>query len=197
MNLHRKNFLKKLQTLHLKNNIPSISEENAKIIHFLIQNKQAKNVLEIGTCQAYSTIWIADSIEAIGGTVLSLEISIPSYEKAVANVAIAQSPNIEIKNIDALEYIPNIKQTFDVIFIDAQKKYYLDFLKLSLPLLNKNGLIIIDDVLKFKEKTANLNDYVMTSKSVNHVIIPTDADDGIMLISKASDEESQQSEEIV
>ncbi len=73
------------------------------------------------------------------------------------------------------------KQRFDIIFIDGAFRMTREFYDLSVPLLEKGGMIIIDDVIKFRWKMNGFYEY-LDSLGVNYEIIQTDPDDGIMVI---------------
>ena len=85
---------------------------------------------------------------------------------------------------NALDEIPKLPDDFfDFIFIDGMKKRSVDFLKLSLPKLKKWWFIVIDDVIKFKEKMVWLYPFLEENNIVYNVI-PIDLDDGILMIVK-------------
>ena len=85
---------------------------------------------------------------------------------------------------DAKEIIPTIDQTFDLIFIDARKRDTHIFFELCAPKLNSGGVIIVDDVEKFKAKMAPFWKLMSQQSDWEYVTLPMDADDSIMLIQK-------------
>ena len=85
---------------------------------------------------------------------------------------------------NALIELPKFeKNSFDMIFIDGQKKRTLDFFKLSYPLLKNGGFFIIDDVIKFSEKMSSFYEFLEEQK-IPHSILKIDEDDGVMMIVK-------------
>jgi predicted O-methyltransferase YrrM len=84
---------------------------------------------------------------------------------------------------DAREIIPLLEKKYDFIFIDGLKKASLDFFILSWDKLKIGGIIVIDDVVKFRHKMENLYTY-LDEKTINYEIVMVDPDDGIMLIQK-------------
>lgn len=76
--------------------------------------------------------------------------------------------------------------TYDVIFLDAQKSLYHEFWQLLSPFLKADTLIIVDDIGKFSEKTKRFVQTIEKEKDFDFVILPIDEDDGIMLIQRKS-----------
>lgn len=179
-------FLEKLNILKqhgIKNQIPNISYEIGMFLNMIIKNKNIKNVLEIGTANGYSTIWIAEALKETGGLITTFEISIPSHKEAQEN----------FKNFKLNKFIDSrfesfldskINKKFDLIFIDGQKNRTLDFFNKAKKLIKKDSIIIVDDVIKFKNKMPEFYKYIEKQKEFYYVIIPIDVDDGIMMITR-------------
>ncbi len=106
-----------------------------------------KNVLEIGTYSGYSTLCIAEGLGANGiiHTIDKneelLEIQNKYFEKSGYRNQIKQYTS------NALEIIPKIKVNFDMIFLDADKENYSNYLDIVAPKLNKGGILLTDNVL--------------------------------------------------
>jgi len=188
-------FLEKLNTLKqhgIKNQIPNISYEIGMFLNMIIKNKNIKNVLEIGTANGYSTIWMAEALKETGGLITTFEISIPSYKEASDNfLKFKLNKHINSLFYNFLEYdfekqkTKNKKQKlFDLIFIDGQKNRTLDFFNKAKKLIKKDSIIIVDDVIKFKNKMPEFYKYIEKQKEFYYVIIPIDVDDGIMMITR-------------
>lgn len=186
-------FLEKLNILKqhgIKNNIPNISYEIGMFLNMLIKNKKIKNILEIGTANGYSTIWMAEALKETNGLITTFEVSIPSFNEAQEN----------FKNFKLNKFINSIfgdfldnknpaftkasAGTFDLIFIDGQKNKTLDFFNKAKKLIKKNSIIIVDDVIKFKNKMSDFYDYIEKQNEFYYVVLPIDIDDGIMMITK-------------
>jgi len=188
-------FLEKLNTLKqhgIKNQIPNISYEIGMFLNMIIKNKNIKNVLEIGTANGYSTIWMAEALKETGGLITTFEISIPSYKEASDNfLKFKLNKHINSLFYNFLEYdfekqkTKNKKQKlFDLIFIDGQKNRTLDFFNKAKKLIKKDSIIIVDDVIKFKNKMPEFYKYIEKQNEFYYVIIPIDVDDGIMMITR-------------
>ncbi|PZM84918.1 hypothetical protein DLH72_02705 [Candidatus Gracilibacteria bacterium] len=181
--MDREKFLKELKKYGEQNEIPNISEKNARFLRDLIKIAKVKNMLEIGTANGYSTINFAIELEKNNGKITTIEFSENSYNLAKKNFEEAKVSKF-INSIwgNALDEIPKFdNNSFDFIFIDGMKRRSVDFLKLSLPKLKKGGFIILDDVIKFREKMIGLYEFLEQEKIIFN-IIPIDEDDGIMMI---------------
>jgi predicted O-methyltransferase YrrM len=175
------NFLIQLKKHGIKNDIPNISEENAQYLCSILSQLQAKEVLEVGTANGYSTIHFAHTIQAWWGQITTIEFSSLSHETAKKNFAEVELTNIQPLLGNALDIIPKLETTYDFIFIDGMKRRSRDFLELCIPKIKKWGIIVIDDVIKFREKMVGLYEF-LEDKNIVFELIQIDADDGIMII---------------
>lgn len=183
--MDREKFLFDLKEYWVQNEIPNISMTNAKFLRDLINIWNVKNMLEIWTANGFSTINFAIELEKNNWKITTIEFSENSHNLAKQNFLKVWLENI-INPIwwNALDVIPKqIDESFDFIFIDGMKRRTVDFLRLSLPKLKKWGFIIIDDVIKFKEKMVWLYEFLEYQK-IFFNIIPIDLDDWIMMILK-------------
>ena len=111
-----------------------------------------RNILEIGTLGAYSTIWLARGL-AEGGRLITLEYEPKHAEVAQANLVRARlADRVEIRVGRAGDSLPKLleerKGPFDLIFIDADKEGYVEYLQWSLKLSRKGTVIIADNVVR-------------------------------------------------
>jgi predicted O-methyltransferase YrrM len=130
----------------------SVSPTQGKLLHVLARVQGARRILEIGTLGGYSTIWLARALPA-DGRLISLEIDRRHAEVAQTNLDRAGlSSAVEIRLGLALDTLPKLvsegRGPFDLIFIDADKPGYADYLKWSLKLARKGTLIIADNVVR-------------------------------------------------
>lgn len=177
-------FLKELKKHWIENEIPNISQTNARFLRDLIKIKKARNILEIGTANWYSTINFALELKKIQGKLTTIEFSKLSYDKALENFETAWvSEIINAINWNALDVIPTLKEKYDFVFIDWMKRRTKDFLELVWDKVLPEWIIIIDDVIKFREKMIWFWEYLEDNK-IKYNIIPIDIDDGIAMIIK-------------
>ncbi len=188
MNSDRQALLQKLKAADLKSDVPSVSENNAQFLANLVQTHNCHNGLEIGTAHAYSTIWLADALEKNDGHLTTIEHSPPSFNQAKLNLYRAKLETTVTQHLgraqEVIKLALNSTPQFDFIFIDGIKKSTLEFFELSSPLLLPEGVIVIDDVIKFKPKMQSFYDYLDQQSDWQYEIHKLDSDDGIMLIQR-------------
>ena len=181
----------------------TINPEEGKLIQTLIKLGNIKNILEIGTLYGYSTIWFARGISN-NGKIITIEkepenakIARENFNKLENNL----SNNIEIINGDANEELEKLVQkqlVFDMVFIDADKSSYPNYLNFTDKLLKKGGLIIADntflsgavyndyltDRVRFKaQKNMRLFNKMLTNK-IKYQSIMINTDEGLSIAIK-------------
>jgi predicted O-methyltransferase YrrM len=127
-----------------------VAPNQGKLLHLLARTLGARKILEIGTLGGYSTIWLARALPA-GGRLISLEADLKHAEVARDNIARASlSGVVEIRLGQALDTLPQLvpEAPFDLIFIDADKTGYSDYLAWSLKLSRPGTLIVADNVVR-------------------------------------------------
>ena len=154
-------------------------------LHLIIKISNIKNVLEIGTFTGLSALSISLALPD-DGSLVALDKNEETNKIATSFFKKAKQDH-KIKTIikPALETLEELKNNkFDMIFIDADKMNYKEYYERSLKLVNKNGLIIVDNVLwhgevadennlnKYTVNIRKFNEYVSNDKRVEQVIIP-------------------------
>lgn len=155
---------------------------------------QPKRILEIGTFTGFSALCLAKGLQA-DGKLYTLEL-----REEDANTArnyftkAAMNEKIELCIGDALQIIPTLQQTWDLVFIDADKINYINYYELTLPSVKKGGWILADnvffhgDVLEENVKGKNakaiqtFNEHIKNDNRVQHAMLTVR--DGLMLIQK-------------
>ena len=130
-----------------ENNVPIVTKEVAEYLKFIVKTHKVKNILEVGTAIGYSGILMAKEIVGQDGKLYTIEIDEERYNQAQENIKKSGLNNIVSIKGDAVEEIKKIEGNFDFVFIDASKGHYMDFFEDSIKLLNKNGIIFIDNIM--------------------------------------------------
>ena len=164
--------LKKIKENALNNHIPIIMDETLEYIYKLYINNKINSILEIGTAVGYSAICFTEFLNK-DGIIDTIERDEQRVDEAKDNIKKAEVQNsINIILGDAVEILPNINKKYDMIFIDAAKGKYPFFLNQALRLINREGIILADNILykgyvmsdynKHKQRTAvrNLREYI-------------------------------------
>ena len=161
----------------------------------LVRMMQPKAVLEIGTYTGYATLCMADGLPD-NGTIDTIEVDV-ELEDMIRKYFL-QSSNKEKINLhigNAVEVIPTLDKTYDLVFMDADKEEYIRYYELVLPKVRKGGYILADNVLwsgkvlqevksgdKDTPAIRQFNDYVLQDERVRNFLLPLR--DGIMVIEK-------------
>jgi predicted O-methyltransferase YrrM len=134
--------------------LPSIqvAPNQGKLLHLLARIQGARNILEIGTLGAYSTIWLARALPQ-GGRLITLEADPKHAEVARANLDRAGLAGVvDLRLGRAIESLPKLlaegKGPFDFIFIDADKPSLPDYLQWAVKLSRPGTVIVVDNVVR-------------------------------------------------
>jgi len=164
-----------------------ISISQCHFLHLIVKISNIKKILEIGTFTGLSGLTMSLSLPS-DGELVTLDKNV-ERNRIAANFFKKANQENKIKTIigPALEAINNLKkkrQKFDLVFIDADKENYKNYYNQSLDLIEKNGLIIVDNVLwhgevveaKNQDKLTTVirefNTYVNKDKRTENIIIP-------------------------
>ena len=162
-----------------------IDPSQCHFLHLIIKISNIKKVLEIGTFTGLSALSIALALPD-DGKLIALDNDEETNQIAVSFFQKANQDNkiqtIVKPALDSLEELKNSK--FDMVFIDADKMNYKEYSERSLKLMNKGGLIIIDNVLwhgevsdednldKYTVNIREFNSYISNDKRVEQIIMP-------------------------
>ena len=187
LDLERETHLTKLMPQMLSGRL------QGRILSLLSKIISPKYILEIGTFTGYSALCLAEGLQN-NGKLTTIEYDAEMKEIIEKYVAMSKCKNqIELIIGDALTEIPDLNQTFDLVFIDAHKPDYLNYYNMLIPKMKSGGIIIADNVLwsgkvinELSDKTAkaidDFNKFVKNDNRVENIILPIR--DGISLIRK-------------
>jgi caffeoyl-CoA O-methyltransferase len=117
--------------------------EDGRLLRVLTEAVGAKNVVEIGTSNGYSGIWFCLALQSTGGKLTTYEIDAQRAALARENFKKAGVDNmVTLVEGDAHKEATNLKEPIDVLFIDADKEGYFDYLNKLSPLVRPGGLIL-------------------------------------------------------
>ncbi len=143
--------------------LPIIGRIKGKVLAELVKRHMVKTALEIGTLIGYSALIISSNLKG-KGKLITLEINEDSARKAMENFRKAGlEKKIEVITGDAKKTIPSLDYKFDMVFIDAEKREYLTYLKLVEPKLKRGAIIVADNVKMFEESVKDFLNYVRNS----------------------------------
>jgi caffeoyl-CoA O-methyltransferase len=187
--LHRETHLKVMNPIMLTGFL------QGKLLQFLCEMIKPANVLEIGTFTGYSAICFARGLQA-GGRLHTIEKD-PELEAVCRKYfkLSGMADKIELHIGDALDLIPKMDKTFEMVYLDCDKEIYLDIYRLVFDKVAKGGYIIADNVLwhgkvihetvlrdRETKGVVEFNAFVKNDKRVDNFMLPFR--DGLMLIKK-------------
>ena len=140
-------LLAEMEGYAAEHRVPIADREVALFLEITARAIQARRVLECGMAIGYSVIHLARGM-ADGGLVVTIEPNdkmIQAAEGFLSRAGVRQP--VQIEKGYALEVIPRLEETFDLVFIDAVKEEYRGYLDLALPKLREGGVVICDNLL--------------------------------------------------
>ena len=170
------NILKELEKT--QHDFWNISRVTAEFMYNFIVDGGIKSVIEVGTSNGYSGIWLGKALKKTGGKLTTIEF----YDKRIVLAKdnfdkCGVSDVITIKQGDAatvLEYLPEDYKV-DFAFIDANKRQYIDFFHLIDPHLVKGGYIACDNVISHAQKVQTFLEDIDKNPNYENVVLPLPA----------------------
>ena len=154
----------------------NVDAETAAFLALLIRCTRPGRILEIGTSNGYSTIWLADAAETIAGSVVSVDVDRERTETARMNLAKA-SLAVELRTEDGAETLKAASdECWDFIFLDAERPAYASYWPhLLRTLRGHGGLLAVDNVLSHADEVVDLTRLIEEEPSVESVLVPIGA----------------------
>jgi caffeoyl-CoA O-methyltransferase len=149
MNEQEKKILSVLEDMRLNQSagMMNVPQEDGRILRLLTEATNAKNVVEIGTSNGYSGIWFCLALRTTGGKLITHDIDEGRASLARENFKRAGVDDLVTLVIgNAHETVTRLKEPIDILFIDADKSGYLDYLNKLLPLVRPGGLILSHNI---------------------------------------------------
>lgn len=180
------NFLTEFRDRCLERHVPIISLPTEVYLKELITKYSPRRILEVGTAVGYSASVISSEIASYGGILYTCEIWYWDYVSALDNFHKQHIHNIVSYHADFLDVDLaklGIKK-FDMILIDGRKNQYKDYILKVSDFVASDGIIIVDDAIKFAHKTSSLYDFLIENQ-IKYELLDLDEDDGIIVIYNA------------
>src|SRR6266478_8192016 len=140
-------LLREMEEYGAQHGVPSADREVARFVEITVRAMKARRALEIGMAIGYTTNHLARAVGA-DGLVITIDPSdemIRAAEGYLTRAGLRE--RVRIERGKALEVLPRLKDSLDLLFIDAVKEEYTGYLDLALPLLRSGGVVIVDNLL--------------------------------------------------
>jgi predicted O-methyltransferase YrrM len=125
----------------------NVPPEDGRLLRLLTESTSAKHVVEIGTSNGYSAIWFCLALRTTAGKLTTYEID--SHRASLARENFARAGVDQLVTLvegDAHEEVTKLKERIDILFLDADKSGYIDYLNKLLPLVRPGGLILAHNI---------------------------------------------------
>lgn len=160
----------------------NITPDTGRLLWILVQAARATRILEVGTSNAYSTIWLADAARATGGHVTTLERNPDKVRLARENLTRAGlADRVEIREGIAAETLATLTGPFHFVFLDADRTNYSTYLDLALPKLVPGGLLVADNVISHAQELEEYLARVKSNPALFSVTVPVGKGEEITL----------------
>ncbi len=151
----------------------NITPETGQLLAILVRAMRARRILEVGTSNGYSTIWLAWAARDTDGHVETIERSAQKIALARGNLARAGlSERVTIHQGLALDVIRDLTGPFDLIFLDADRPNYLAYADLLLARLRIGGLLVTDNVVSHAHELGDFLARIKGDPTLESVTIP-------------------------
>jgi predicted O-methyltransferase YrrM len=152
-----------------------VAPTTGRFLFALTASQAGIEVLEIGASRGYSSIWLAAGARVLGGRLLSLEHDAVKCEAWRVNLADAGLEEwAELIEGDAFAILDATEDTFDLVFLDAEKDDYEQLFALARPLLEPGALVVADNVTSHAETLAAYSAARQADPTLSSVTLPLD-----------------------
>ena len=160
----------------------NVEPETAELLGVLVRATGAARLLEVGTSNGYSTLWLADAAEAVAGRLVSVDIDGERTEMARANLERA-GLSAELRVQDAAETLASSPDAgWNFVFLDSERPAYVGYWPQLLRALAPGGLVAIDNVISHAREVAEVTALIEAEPAVSSALVPIGA--GVRLVVK-------------
>lgn len=177
-----RNLLKEIEEHGLENDarvterprkMLNLEPASAQLLSILVRASGVSRAIEIGTSNAYSTIWLAWSLAPAGGRILSIDRNPDKHVLARENLRRANLlDRVELRTGDAAEISRQLDGPFDLVFLDADRRSFPEQFQILLPKLAPKALVVADNVLSHPEEIAEYLKLISSLADFQHTIVP-------------------------
>jgi predicted O-methyltransferase YrrM len=182
MDQQLRKFLRELEEQGLENDaratersrmMLNLEPASAQLVSILVRASGVTRALEIGTSNAYSTIWLAWSLAPAGGRIISVDRNPDKHALARENLRRAGFLEmVELRTGDATEIVRELAGPFDLVFLDADRRKFPEIMEVLLPKIAKRALVIADNVHSHPEEITGYMKLISSLPDFQHTTVP-------------------------
>jgi len=160
----------------------NLEPDSAQLLAVLVRAMGARRLLELGTSNGYSTLWLADAIGGVGGRLVSVDVDPARSALAAQNLDRAGLRElVDLRVQDArVSLRETLDASLDMIFLDAERPAYAGYWPDLARVLRPGGLLVVDNVLSHADQLSDFRALVRSDQRVSEAIVPTGA--GLLLV---------------
>ncbi len=161
----------------------SVPRKDAEFLHLLVKATRARNVLEVGTSQGVSAIWMGLALEETGGRLTTIEIDRERYDLARKHLSEAGlSQRVTSIKGDAHAEVAKLEGPFDFVFLDADKEGQMDYFKKLYPKkVVPGGILAVHNAIRQASPMRDYLEMIRKHPDFDNVILSLTMDDGFCL----------------
>ncbi|KDM93427.1 O-methyltransferase [Photobacterium galatheae] len=150
----------------------NITRDTGEFLAVLVKSAKAEQILEIGTSNGYSTLWLASAIPE-SGKVVTVEKLSDKAEMAAENFVRAELQDRIVQvQADAEDFIRDSQQIFDFIFLDADRTAYLSYIDVLLSKLSSGGVLVCDNAISHRHELEDFMAYLSNKDTLTSCLLP-------------------------
>ncbi|GBC99165.1 Putative O-methyltransferase [bacterium HR17] len=171
-------LLRELETMRAQ--FANVPRSDGQFLNLLVKASRAKRVLEVGTSNGYSAIWLSLALEETDGHLTTIEILPERVKLAKENLKRAGlAHRVTFLQGDAHQIVPTLKGPFDFVFLDADKGRERDYFGYLYPdKLPKGSLLVVHNAIRFRKVMQPFLDLIARHPEFDSLIVSTTLDDG-------------------
>ena len=155
----------------------NVETATAELLGVLIRAIGARRVLELGTSNGYSTIWLADAAEATGGTVVSVDVDAARTDLASKNLCDAQLDGVVVLRTEdaGLTLGRSDYAEWDFVFLDAERSAYSGYVPDLVRTLAPGGVLAVDNVRSHEHELVEFSALIEAETALTQTVVPVGA----------------------
>ena len=155
----------------------NVEPPTAELLGVLIRATGARRILELGTSNGYSTIWLADGAEATGGAVVSVDVDAARTELARENLRGAGlEERVELRTEDAALTLERSRDAeWEFVFLDSERPAYTSYVRDLMRTLAPGGLLAVDNVKSHAHELVEFTELIEAEPELTQTVVPIGA----------------------
>jgi predicted O-methyltransferase YrrM len=155
----------------------NVEPPTAELLGVLIRATGARRILELGTSNGYSTIWLADAAEATGGKVVTVDVDAARAELARQNLLdVGLEERVELRTEDAADTLArSADDEWEFVFLDAERPAYPGYVPDLVRTLAPGGLLAVDNVQSHEHELIEFTELIEAEPALTQTVVPVGA----------------------